>query len=116
MPGPGPAVHVAAGVLCPHGAPAQVISTNARVLVSGQPVALAADTYLVSGCPFQVPVGAGTKPQPCLTLRWIAPAVRVTVLGQPVVAATSTGLALSAEQIPQGPPVVTATQPRVVVT
>lgn len=116
MPGPGPALHVAAGLSCPHGAPAQVVSANARVLVSGQPVALTSDTFPVAGCPFQVPVGAGTKPQPCVQLRWIAPAVRVTVLGQPVLTATSTGLALSAEGIPQGPPIVTATQPRVVAT
>jgi len=113
---PGPALHVAAGISCPHGAPAQVAPGNPRVLVAGQPVATMADQYPVAGCPFQVPVGAGTKPQPCVRLQWTVPATRVLAGGSPVLIATSTGLALSAEQIPQGPPVVAAVQPRVVAT
>jgi hypothetical protein len=111
---PGPALHLTAGIGCPHGAPAQVAPGNPRVLVAGQPVATMADQYPVTGCPFQVPVGAGTKPQPCVRLQWTVPAARVLVGGAPVVLATSTGTALSVEQIPQGPPAVAAVQPRVV--
>ena len=39
--------------------------------------------------------------------------LRVLVNGQPAVLNTSTGLCFSAEQIPQGPPMVVVTQPRV---
>jgi len=116
VPGPGPALHVGAVVSCPHGAPATVVTANARVLVSGQPVTVVADVHPVAGCPFQIPVGAGTKPQPCVQVRWLVPAARVTVMGQPVLTATSTGLCQSVEQIPQGAPVVGVVQPRVVVT
>ena len=63
------------------------------------------DLTTVAGCPFQVPVGAGTKPQPCVKVQWPVPATRVKVDGQPVLLQTSTGLCQSAEQIPQGPPV-----------
>jgi hypothetical protein len=76
-------------------------------------VATIGDNYSVAGCPFQIPIGTGTKPQPCVSLRWIAPAVRVKVGGQPVVLQASSGICQSAEQIPQGPPTVVSTQMRV---
>lgn len=106
-------LHVGATAQCPHAGQVQIISTNTRVRVGGQPVALASDTYTISACPFQVPVGPGTKPQPCITIQWLVPATRVRVNGQPVVLQTSTGLCQSAEQIPQGPPSVVMTQVRV---
>jgi uncharacterized Zn-binding protein involved in type VI secretion len=111
---PGLLLNVGAAVSCPHGAPAQIVSANARVLVSGMPVATIADTTTIAGCPFQIPVGAGTKPQPCVRVQWLVPAARVLINGQPALLNTSAGLCQSAEQIPQGPPIVAATQPRVV--
>jgi hypothetical protein len=110
---PGPLYHLGATATCPHGGPVSVITSNARVLVSGQPVAILTDTYPVAGCAFTLPNG---KPQPCVLTRWLVPAVRVTVMGQPVILQTSTGICQSAEQIPQGPPIVVATQPRVIGT
>ena len=110
---PGPLMHVGAVYTCPHGVPGQVISSNARVLVNGMPVATFADQFVIAGCPFTVPPG---KPQPCVKVQWLVPALRVLVNGQPPILATSPGIALSAEQIPAGPPVVTTVQPRVVAT
>jgi hypothetical protein len=106
-------VTTAASIIRPHGASVSIVSSNTRVRAGGAPVATASDTYTVSGCPFQVPVGPGTKPQPCVSLRWIAPAVRVRVGGQPVILQTSSAISLSVEQIPQGPPTVVTTQTRV---
>jgi hypothetical protein len=40
----------------------------------------------------------------------------VLINGQPAIIQTSTGLCLSPEQIPNGPPTIIATQPRVVAT
>lgn len=108
---PGFLLHVGASVMCPHGGPVNIISTNTRVLVSGQPVATMGDTYLVAGCAFTVP---GPKPQPCIKTQWLVPAARVFVNGQPAILQTSTGICQSAEQIPQGPPIVAATQVRVI--
>ena len=113
---PGPVAHVGASIVCPHAAAVSVVSSNGRVLVGGQPAATLADTYPIAGCPFQVPIPGGTKPQPCVTARWLVPASRVTVNGQPLILQTSTGLCQSVEQIRQGPPTVVATQPRVVAT
>lgn len=108
-----PLVHVGAQGICPHAGQMSVVSSNVRVKISGQPVALFNDTYPIAGCPFQIPIGTGTKPQPCIKVQWIVPATRVRVGGQPVILSTSSGLCLSAEQIPQGPPTVTTTQVRV---
>lgn len=108
---PGPLYHVGATAICPHGGQVTVIPTNTRVLVNGQPVATMGDTYLVAGCAFTIPPG---KPQPCVKVQWLVPATRVLVNGQPAILQTSTGLCLSAEQIPQGPPLVIAAQPRVI--
>ncbi|MDQ1287763.1 MAG: hypothetical protein QG622_1328 [Actinomycetota bacterium] len=111
---PGPILHAGSGLTCPHGVPAQVTPGSPRVLVSGMPVATMTDTYPVTGCPFQIPVGAGTKPSPCLQIRWTVPATRVMVNGSPVVTAASTGSGVSPESAPQGPPVPAGVQVRVV--
>jgi hypothetical protein len=108
--------HVGATASCPHQGPVTTVSTNSRVLVGGQPVAIVTDQSTIAGCPFQVPVGAGTKPQPCVRVQWASPATRVFVGGQPVLLQSSTGICQSAEQIPQGPPSITVTQTRVVGT
>lgn len=109
---PGLIVTTASSAICTHGASVSIASSNTRVKIDGSAVAVMNDTYTVSGCPFQIPVGPGTKPQPCVKLQWIAPAVRVKVNGQPVILQMSSGLCLSVEQIPQGPPTVVATQIR----
>ena len=108
---PGPLVHVGAVITCPHGIPAQIISSNARVLVNGMPVATIADQYVIAGCPFTVPPG---KPQPCARIQWLAPATRVLVNGQPPILQASTGICFSADSIPNGPPLPVTVQPRVI--
>jgi hypothetical protein len=113
---PGPVYHVGAQGMCPHAGQLSTVSSNTRVLVGGQPAATFADVSTIAGCPFQVPVGAGTKPQPCVSVKWLVPATRVMVNGQPALLQTSTGLCLSAEQIPQGPPTITVNQTRVIAT
>lgn len=108
--------HVGATALCPHAGQVSVVSSNTRVKVSGQAVATQSDNFTVAGCPFQVPVGPATKPQPCVRVQWLVPATRVRVGGQPVILTSSTGIAQSAEQIPQGAPNILVTQTRVKAT
>ena len=106
---PGEVAHVNALIQCPHVAVAQLITTNARVKVSGQFVALQNDQCTIAGCPFMT----GTNPSPCLTVQWLVAATRVKVMGQPVLLKDSTGLCMNPAQAPQGPPQITVTQPRV---
>lgn len=111
---PGFILHTGAVVQCTHGIPAQIPPVQPRVLVSGQPVATTASQILVAGCPFTLP---GPKPQPCVTIKWLLPAARVRVVGQPPLLqptpGTGPGLCQSLEQIPNGPPLVSYVQPRV---
>jgi hypothetical protein len=107
---PGTLLHVGASCTCPHGGQVTLQTSNARVLVSGTPALTLADLSPVAGCAFMV----GNKPQPCVTVRFSVGAARVFINGVPALLNTSVGLCSSAEQIPQGPPLVAATQARVV--
>jgi hypothetical protein len=101
--------HVGGTAMCPHGGQVATISANTRVFVTGMAVATATDQFTVAGCAFNV----SGAPHPCVLLQWLMPAARVKVMGQPVILQTSSGLAKAADQAPQGPPVITVTQPRV---
>ena len=87
----GPVVHSNAGITCTHGGAVTVVPGNPRVLVSGQPVATLADTYLVVGCAFSIPAG----PHPCVKLQWLTPAARVQAGGQPLITQGSTALGIA---------------------
>ncbi len=104
----GALVHVGALAMCPHAGQVSVISSNTRVLLGGQRAATASDNFTIAGCAFTV----GSKPQPCVTVRW-SPAGRVKIGGQPAVLQTSVGLCKSAEQIDGGPANVGVVQSRV---
>jgi len=112
---PGFLLHVNAGVQCSHAAAGLIAPTQPRVAVSGQLVANIAAATSVTGCPFTVPT---SKPQPCVLIKWLLPSTRFLVNGQPAALVTGPGVAQgicqSAEQIPQGPPVIGTVQARVV--
>jgi hypothetical protein len=97
--------------MCPHGGQIQIISSDARVMVGGMPVATMADQFLIVGCAFTIPPG---KPQPCVRVQWIVPAERVMAIAQPVILQASVGICFSADGIPAGPPTLTTVQPRVI--
>jgi hypothetical protein len=109
---PGPLFHVGAVATCPHvSGQITIASTNTRVFVNGLPVVTLSDNLPIAGCPFTVP---GPKPQPCVTAKFI-PAGRVLVNGQPaIIVQAPPGVCQSAEQIPQGPPIVNTVQTRVI--
>lgn len=111
-------MHVGAVMQCTHAAPATIAPTQPRVLVSGQPIATMSSPMTVAGCLFQIPVGPGTKPSPCLTIRWMMPSTRFLVNGQPAALIPTPGpgpaICQSPEQLPQGPPVVSTVQIRVI--
>ena len=116
---PGFLLHVGATLQCTHSASTQTAPTQPRVLVGGQPVATTANLFVVAGCPFQIPVPGGTKPQPCVKVQWAMAATKVLVNGlpallQPTPTGTGSGVCQSVEQIPQGPPLVNMMQTRVI--
>ena len=110
---PGFIVQIGASVNCSHSAPATIVPSQAQVKVGGAFAAVLPDTTTVAGCPFQIPIGTGTKPQPCVKVQWTVPATRVKAGGNFVLVQSSNGICQSAEQIPQGPPVIASTQVQV---
>lgn len=103
-------LHVNATVTCPHGGQATIRPAQTRTIVSGQVASTLADVYTITGCPFTV----GNKPQPCVLVQWVTPSARIKINGSPALLQSSTGRTVSAEQIPQGAPMVTVVQQRVV--
>jgi hypothetical protein len=95
---------------CPHGGSVKIISANVRVKVDNAYAALATDQFVISGCPFQIPIGTGTKPSPCVTVQWLVTDMRTKVNNTPTLSKSSVGLCLSAEQLPQGPVSIVNTQ------
>ncbi len=121
---PGLIFHVSAQMKCMHGGQCVVATPAPRVLVAASPAAALSPTGIppvgVVGCLFQVPVGAGTKPQPCVKVDWANVSTRVTSMGMPLLLqpppgpGPGAGLCSSIEGIPQGVPVVSLMQPRVI--
>ncbi len=109
----GNTLNVSSALQCPHGGSVQIISANVRVKVDSAFAALATDQYLISGCPFQIPIGTGTIPSPCLTVRWVLTDLRAKVNSTPTLSRSSVGLCQNALQVPQGPVIIANTQIRV---
>jgi hypothetical protein len=107
----GNSVSVVDVLQCPHGGTVQIIPANPRVLVNGAPLATIADTFLISGCPFQIPA-TPPIPSPCLTVQWSAADQRTKVNGVSTVSQSSQGLCMGATGAPQGPVVIVSTQTR----
>jgi hypothetical protein len=106
---PGAVLHAGATVCCSHNGQATPTTTNARVLVGGQPVVTLTTPYVISGCTLGSPaLGNG----PCVTAQWITGASRVFASGRAVL--ITTGQAVCA---PTGAPLTAVTaQTRVVAT
>jgi hypothetical protein len=109
---PGPVLHAGASLSCPHGAPITLVVSGPHAIVDGKPAAVLTDAGQIAGCPFMV----GNKPQPCVSVKWLAGATRVTSGGKPLLINPAQALCLSADQIPAGPPTVSSTQTKVVAT
>ena len=108
----GNTITVASTLQCPHGGRVQIITANTRAAVDGSFIATGADTFVVTGCPFQIPA-TPPIPSPCVSVQWIVPDTRVRVNGNPTLSQSSVGLCLSAAQLPQGPVTVAGGQVRV---
>ena len=99
---PVPILTTADSVRCPHGGTVVLTTSNILARVDRAPILLVTDMHAVERCPFQIPFGTGTKPQPCVIVRWSAGATRARVGNIPALLQTSLGTCYSIEQIPQG--------------
>lgn len=96
---------------CPHGGTVSIVSTNTKAMATAA-LALANDTFTISGCPFQIPVGTGSVPHPCVRVQWLKTNLQTKVNSVPTLSQDSQGLCLAADQVPQGPVSIVNTQPK----
>lgn len=78
---PGFLMNVATKVLCAHGGQAQPTMPAPRVTVMGQPVVTQPAPYMIAGCANPPPPA---NVGPCVSAQWVSGAMRVMVMGQPV--------------------------------
>lgn len=105
-----PLLTTASSLQCPHGGSVSITSSNTSTKADSAALALVSDTFSISGCPFQIPIGTGTKPSPCIKVQWLVTNLRSQVNSTATLSSSSVGLCLSAEQLPQGPVSVVNTQ------
>jgi hypothetical protein len=107
---PGNILTISSTVLCMHGGTAILTTANAKVKVDNVPALLESDVHTVAGCPFQIPVGVGTKPSPCVKIEWSGGSSQVQVNGVGVLVQSSIGRCSSPEGAPQGVASIVTTQ------
>lgn len=95
---------------CPHGGMVQITSSNTKAKGGGDFLVRASDTFMVSGCPFNLP---GAVPHPCVTVKWMVTAQMVKAGGELLLTKDSTGLCQAGDQAPQGSVMINATQTKV---
>ena len=105
----GCSLNTTATLQCPHGGMVQAISTNTRTKAGSAPITRKDDTFIITGCPFQV----ASAPSPCVRVQWLIADSRVKINGSATLSQSSTGLCLSAAGAAQGNVIVANTQTRV---
>ena len=101
----------AASLSCPHGATVAIVTSNTSAKADGAYIVTLADTFNISGCPFQLPTVPPT-PSPCITVQWVVTDQMVKA-GSLTLSQSSQGLCISALGPPQGPVVISSTQTKV---
>jgi hypothetical protein len=106
----GKALTTASALQCPHGGQVQISSSNTAVKAGGSAAVTSADTFSISGCPFQIPAAPSPIPSPCIQVQWLVPDMQARVGGSATLSEGSSGLCIAATGVPQGPVSVTSTQ------
>ena len=107
---PGNVLNISSTVMCMHGGSAILTTSNSKVMADNVPALLESDIHSVAGCPFQIPVGAGTKPSPCIRIERSGGATKLQVNGVGVLVQSSIGKCYSPEGAMQGMATIANTQ------
>ena len=110
---PGDILNISSTVMCMHGGSAILTTANTKVMVDNVPALLESDVHSVAGCPFQIPIGTGTKPSPCIRIEWSAGSTKMQVNGAGVLVKSSIGKCYSPEGAMQGMANIANTQLKV---
>ena len=106
---PGKVLTTGSQVMCPHGGNATLSTANAKASAASGKALLATDEHTVAGCAFMI----GTKPSPCLQIKWSAGASKLTAGGTAVLLESSSGTCYSPENAPQGSALIVMAEQKV---
>jgi uncharacterized Zn-binding protein involved in type VI secretion len=95
-------------LMCPHGGMVTAIGQNAQAKAGGDFVVRSSDQFMVAGCPIII---AGA-PHPCMQIQWLQPSSSTKAAQDFTLTEASSGLCVAGDQVPQGAPQVTTTQPQ----
>ena len=107
---PGHVLTTTSTVKCTHTGSAILTTANAKVMVDNAYALLESDIHSVAGCPFQIPIGTGTKPSPCIRIEWSGGSQQLKVNETGVLVRSSVGKCYSAEGAMQGVAIIANTQ------
>jgi hypothetical protein len=93
-------------LMCPHGGSVTATATNTRSKVGGAALVCATDTFIVTGCAFNV---SGAL-HPCVQVQWISPNLSSMASGAATLNEASVGLCVAADGTPQGSVLIASTQ------
>ena len=110
---PGNILNISSTVMCMHGGSAILTTSNSKVMADNVPALLESDIHSVAGCPFQIPIGTGTKPSPCIRIEWSGGSTQLQVNGVGVLLQSSIGKCYSPEGAMQGMATIANTQMKV---
>lgn len=110
---PGNILTTGSTVLCTHGGSATLTTANTKVMSDNMQALLESDVHMVAGCPFQIPIGPGTKPSPCIRIEWSVGTTQLQINGVAVLVQSSIGKCYSAEGAIQGVASIVNTQMKV---
>ena len=96
---------------CPHGGSVSITPSNQRVTADHALMATSADSFSISGCPFQLPTTPPT-PSPCVIVQWSVSDLQVKA-GSATLSQSSQGMCISAMGAPQGSVIIGSTQAKV---
>ncbi len=97
---------VSATMMCPHGGTITATVAGAPRATARAQILTESDTFTIAGCPLNI----SGSPHPCVSVRWIAPAMKVKASSAAMLTSDSQGLCVAGDQAPQGPPILTPAQ------
>lgn len=93
---------------CPHGGTVMITASNSRITLDGDQIITATDTFVISGCSFNI----SGAPSPCTQVQWLSTALRSTADSLSPLTKNSVGMCIGGIGL-QGPVTIQATQAKV---
>ncbi|MCW3819203.1 hypothetical protein ONA91_32655 [Micromonospora sp. DR5-3] len=100
-----PVLTSASTITCPHGGQGSILPGQTAASAASA-ICTKDDRVTIAGCAFTI----GPNPSPCVSVEWKTAVSSVTAGGTEILTIGSTGICMSAANVPQGPVVLIPAQ------